>query len=222
MYARLRRFFAVWVAPLGLVGLPAHANLALYDFTGQPGNQANTVGSALDANVSVQDLVRGSGLSLSSGVNSVNASGWSTGALDPDDYYAFGLAPLGGAEMTLTRLSFAERRSGTGITFFELRSSLDSFATAVTGTATSVPDDTLTRHHAFALDSNFADLSSPVEFRLYGYTAEGTAGTWRLENHSTAGGLRIEGSAVVIPEPASVALLAVGLLALRRLRPAAI
>lgn len=61
------------------------------------------------------------------------------------------------------------------------------------------------------LDSSFSGLDSTIEFRLYGFAAEGAGGTWRLSSSGDALGLQIFGA--VVPEPHEYAALAgVGLL----------
>ena len=184
------------------------AIIAQWDFTGQPGNQVSTVGSSLIAGLTVGDLTRGSGVSLSSTTNSVNSSAWTTSSgIDPNDYYQFSLAPTAGYGVSLASVAFAERRSLTGIRTFELRSSLDSFAAAIPGTITGVPDDDLVRNQPLLLGTPFTNLTTEVTFRLYGYSAESGAGTWRLQNHTTFGGLVLDGTVVAVPEPSTIAIL---------------
>lgn len=192
------------------------ATLALWSFTGQPGNQASTPVTTEDSLITATGITAGSGVTLSAAGNSMSASGWSTGALDTNDYFAFSITIDLGATATLDSIAFAERRSATGIRDFQIRSSLDGFAAPITGTTTNVADDTTTRNQLFTLPSSFANLTGTVEFRIYGYTSEAAGGTWRLANHNTEGGLAIIGTA--IPEPAAALLGSIGLLGLLRRR----
>jgi len=133
----------------------------------------------------------GSGLTTeaySSGNGSLWAwsfAGWSTAALDSTDYFEFAVDLTDYAHITL---SFDERRSGTGIRDFEVQYSTDgSTFTQIASTVTNVPDDTNFRSHSFdfGLDTavDLAIRGQPtVQFRIYGYSAEGSGGTWRIDN----------------------------------------
>lgn len=184
------------------------AGIITYSFTGQPGDQVATPATTVDVHVTASSLVRGSGLSIQSTANSMNAASWSLLAIDLTDYYGFSLAPVSGYQMSLTSISFAERRSLTGIREFQLRSSLDGFSTAVAGAIIAVPDNSNVRDQTINLGASFTSLSGLVEFRLYGYSAEGGSGTWRLQNHSTLGGLVVDGTTspivAAVPEPSSL------------------
>jgi hypothetical protein len=65
------------------------------------------------------------------------------------------------------------------------RSSLDGFTADVA--SFTVPDDDLIRRQTITLPSAFQDLDAPVELRLYGFAAEASGGTWRLDNIDIAG-----------------------------------
>lgn len=196
----------------GLTQCPG-AIIVQYDFSGQPGNQGATPVTATATGLTASDLVRGPGVSASSTANSMNSSAWTTSTVaDLNDYYGFTLTANAGYSLTLTSLSFAERRSPTGIRMFELRSSLDGFTAAIPGTVTSVPNNDSVRNQTLSLGSGFSDLLTPVTFRLYGYEAESGSGTWRLQNHSTFAGLVMDGTITAVPEPGTFA--AVGLMSL--------
>lgn len=184
------------------------AIITQWDFTGEPGNQASTVGSSLVVGLSVGDLTRGAGINVLSTANSMNSSSWTTSnTIDSNDYYQFSLAPTVGHAMSLGSVAFAERRSSTGIRTFELRSSLDGFATAIPGTMIGVPDDDLVRDQSLLLGTPFTNLTTGVTFRLYGYSAESGGGTWRLQNHSTFAGLVLDGTVTAVPEPSTIGIL---------------
>lgn len=193
------------ILALTLLSTSAHAGFITYNFAGAPGDQASTSGSG-PTGITVGDISRGSGLTASGALNSISSSGWSTGALDLDDYYGFSLTIDSGFTLDLTSLHFAERRSGTGIRNFQVRASNDNFTTFSTVVSEiTVPDNTSTRDQDFALSLN--DLTGTIAFRIYGYNAEGTGGTWRLANHSSEGGLVLNGSLTAVPEPTTIALI---------------
>jgi hypothetical protein len=119
--------------------------------------------------------------------------------------------------MTLTQLVLDERRSSTGIRNWSVRSSLDSFASDLH--EFSVPDNDSTRTgQTINLSSLFADVAEGIEFRVYGYAAEASGGTWRIDN------VKLEGSVqpvLAVPDGGSSAILLalplLGLWTLRRL-----
>lgn len=202
--------------------LAASANaavLALYDFTGATGDQISQAPFTTATNVIASDITRGPGLNANAGGGSINASGWAmTPTIDLDDYFGFTIQPVEGFTLDVSSLSFAERRSGTGIRDISIRTSLDGYASDVF--TTNVEDDTLTRDQSYAFGAAFDNITDSLTIRVYGYSAESAAGTWRLTNHSTDLGLVIMGSVTAVPEPSTYAamlgLVVVGLAIVRR------
>ena len=100
--------------------------IAKYDFTGEAGSQATSTVDAFLPGMIVSDLTRGSGVTASAAVDSISSNGWTTaGAIDVNDYYEFAMTVPGGNTLSISSISFAERRSGSGIRNWEMRSSLD-------------------------------------------------------------------------------------------------
>lgn len=182
------------------------ALLVQYDFTGEAGDQMSSAADMVAAGLTASGLTRGPGLAANTSTGSINSTGWTTGAsYDASDYYAFSVTANPGWTMTLDSIEFGERRSGTGIRNWEIRSDLDAFANAV-GSG-SVPDDLNTRNHLVTLPATtFANLQGTVEFRIYGFSAEALTGTWRLTSTYPGVGVEIQGAAV--PEPSGAALIA--------------
>jgi len=92
------------------------------------------------------------------------------------------------------KLAFDERRSATGIRNFVIHYSLDgSTFNEIADTSTQVADDEKWRVHSFDLTNILTEIAnqSTVYFRIYGYNAEETTGTWRIDN------LLISGPAVL-------------------------
>lgn len=169
--------------------------LARWDFSGEPGNQATTAVTDTASGITASPISRGPNNTASNANNSISANNWPTtgDGIDLDNYFEFSITIPAGSPTTLASISFGERRSGSGIRDFELRSNLDGFAAAIGGTPINVPDDTNFRNQTLTLGSEFVDLDdTTVTFRIYGYEAEGAGGTWRLTNGSTDG-LVIEG-----------------------------
>ena len=191
--------------------------LVTYSFNGSTGSETSFPADAQPTGASASFMTRGSGLTASGAAGAFSSSGWTTGvSTDPNDYYAFALTPNAGFSMTLTQLMLDEKRSLTGIRNWVVRSSLDSFSSDLA--TFSVPDDDLTRTgQTINLSASFASLTSVTEFRIYGFGAEGAAGTWRVDNVKVEGSTKLLSS---VPETGSTALLAVvsflGLFAFRR------
>ncbi len=192
--------------------------LVTYSFTGSSGSEVSLAPDAQPANASASSMTRGSGLTTSAAVDTFSSSSWTTFAsIDVNDYYAFSLTPDAGSSLTLTQLVLDERRSGTGIRNWSVRSSLDSYGADIATFA--VPDNDLTRTgQAINLSALFANLTSVLDFRIYGYGAEGSAGTWRIDN------VKVEGSTQLLPAVPDTGTTAVllsipllGLFTLRRL-----
>jgi hypothetical protein len=185
------------VASLLIAPSHIHAtDLARWDFSGLSGTSASAPATSLDPAVqSAGDITRGGGLTAASASGGFSSSAWTTGnAPDANDFYQFSITPAPGSILDIDTLHFAEERTATGVTFFEVRSSMDNFASTI-GAAIAVPDDTAKRDQSLTLGAAFDAIAAPVTFRIYGYAAEGNTGTWRLANHSDKAGLLLEGSA---------------------------
>ena len=117
-------------------------------------------------------------LAAVAGVNSINASAWSTSSLDLTRFYTFNITPPSTCALDITSISVDTKASTTGPTSAAIATSADSFAakTALTpGTSTGV---------ALAVTG----AMSSVEVRVYGYMATGGGGTLRIQNTLTVSG----------------------------------
>ena len=116
---------------------------------------------------------------------------WGLGSpLNPDRYFEFKVNLTNYSDIDLF---FAERRSGTGPLTFEIHYSTNGMDfTLIPGTVTTMPADT--NFHTFSFDFgtdtavNDAISGQPeVWFRIYGYGASGTGGTWRIDDVTFTG-----------------------------------
>ena len=162
-----------------------------WDLNSNTGNEASVPPTTVDANLSPVFLQRGTGLSAASLANSFNSSGWTTtnslaDAILNNDYIEWIVQPRSGFVSSLHQLSANFRRSATGPDHFQWRYSIDGstfqdlgaeivfVSTATNGVAQS-PLDLL----AIAAIQNFTSATT-VHFRLYGYNASATSGTFAL------------------------------------------
>ena len=207
--------FARLLIVAGMAGLQcaASAQLVVFSFDGASGNESMFAVDSQPANGVVSAMRRGSGVNPSSGSGAFSSRSWSTNnAIDLTDYYRFSITPNDGYQLDLTSLELDERRSGTGIRQWSVRSNLDNFDSDLSPSPFSVPDNTATRtEQRISLNANdFSRLRTEVEFRIYGYQAERSTGTWRIDN------VKLAGQIALVPEPnsgwigTSMALLALG------------
>ncbi|WP_161787149.1 beta strand repeat-containing protein, partial [Hymenobacter sp. IS2118] len=125
---------------------------------------------------------------------------------DAGKYYTVTLTPKKGTsvQFSLTGITFTLRRSGTGIRQYVVRSSADAFAAnlpasiapananlSVVATNVFQVTDASTGDNLGSTvtlsGASFTNVSGPVTFRFYGYNAEGTGGTFSLDNVAFTG-----------------------------------
>ena len=189
---------------LGIIGgtllLISHLNaqIVTYSFSGAVGNETNYAADDQPTGAVASVFSRGSGINPAAGADAFSAKAWTTGELDANEYFTFSLTPDSGYEMSLSELQLDERRSGTGIRDWLVRSSLDGFVSNI-GAVFSVPDSLATRtDQSISLaGGTFDQIGGPVEFRIYGFNAESAAGTWRVDD------VEVFGTLTPVPEVSS-------------------
>lgn len=121
-----------------------------------------------------------------------------TGTVNTAEYYEVTLTPGVGYSITGDTIKFDFERSGTGVRTYSVRSSLDGYTanlTAVYGLPTTNVDvqagnvfflkkdiTTLQTRNIIVLGPSFMNLTTPVTFRFYAWNAEGTGGTFSIDN----------------------------------------
>lgn len=126
-----------------------------------------------------------------------------TGSISTSEYYEVTLSPAGGYTITGDSIKFHFERSGTGVRTYAVRSSLDGYTTnltAVYGAPTTNVDvqpgnifflkkdiTTNQSRNIIVLGPSFMNLSAPVTFRFYAWNAEGSGGTFSIDNVTFVG-----------------------------------
>jgi len=117
-------------------------------------------------------------------------------------YFSFAIAPEAGKTLGLTNLTFdAARGGGATPRGWALRSSVDGFAADISSADIPTQRQTFTPYDISLGDPQYQGLSSSVEFRFYVYSPS-SGSTVEFDNITLNG--------TVVPEPAGIALIALG------------
>lgn len=157
----------------------------IYEFNGSSDcNTQDLAATVISANVTFSDY-GSSNTNCTSGSGYFNRSGWNQAAtLDDTQYNEFTITPADCYEITLTKIEFLHRNSGSGGTpTWTLRSSLDNYAADIATGQSNTSDQTAT----VLLPVDFENIGA-VTFRFYITNMEGTGGaTWRNDNVTVYG-----------------------------------
>ena len=129
-------------------------------------------------------------------------NGWLAGGINLTTYLDFTLTPVSGHALHLLSLHLKMRRSntgstgGSGPTAWSLRSSVDGYTTDITS------GPLISTHVTFniILSAAFSNLSTAVNFRIYGYTAVVSSGGLSRFVYDN---VEVRGSDIILPEKVS-------------------
>lgn len=155
--------------------------------------------SGIPANVTVSAVIQGnnngtttlltttsasSGYTGASGGNNAGAAAF-IGAFDTtvSTYFQWTITPDPGVSLTVTQVNFGARSTGTGPKNYDVRTSLDGFATPAATAAVAA-------NSVWALNNNTVSLTTApgqaVTFRIYGYNGAGnpsaSTANWRIDD----------------------------------------
>jgi PKD repeat protein len=134
-----------------------------------------------------------------------------TGAVNTGEYYEVTVTPAAGYTISLGSITFSFGRSGTGVRTYAVRSDADAYAANLPASISPAnPNLSVQTGDVFFLNTDitttsqngstitlsgasFSSLSAARTFRFYGWNAEGTGGTFSIDN------VTITGNAVVDP-----------------------
>ena len=217
---------AIGIVSLFALAGSAQGQLATWNLNGQAGNQASNAASANNSAIVGASLTRGAGLNASSGANSINSSGFLTSVNFSNagtSYYeiTFSVAPQTYVTLNSIYTNLSRSSSGPtqarwqystngGTTFNDTWSSaLDNFVGNITVGTSTTSTAGFTRN-LYPVTTNpgaspvVSSLNGTIIFRLFGWNANLTAGTLRLQspNATTTGdAVRINGTAVANQAP---------------------
>lgn len=122
-----------------------------------------------------------------------------TGAANTSEYYEVTIAPTGVYTLSLNSISFTFTRSGTGVRTYSVRSDADGYAANLPASISPAnPNLSVQAGDIFFLNTDitsnqngstitlsgaaFTNISVARTFRFYGFNAEGTGGTFSIDN----------------------------------------
>lgn len=154
--------------------------------TGTNPNTANpyTIGDVKNTNITVSGIGRGAGAVGTNANDRYNANSWNTTALDPTAYFEFTLTPGANYKIDFGSFTYTGQASGTGPTSFAFRSSKDNFVGNI-GTPTS------TGTTISLSDAVYKDITEPITFRIYGWGASASGGTFSINDFDFKGNVSL-------------------------------
>ncbi|MCB0662392.1 MAG: hypothetical protein KDC24_06610 [Saprospiraceae bacterium] len=138
------------------------------------------IGQYLDPNVSASGIGRGPGVANNNGDNRYNGKNWDSPVLDNSDYFEFTISPNSGYKLNFSSFDYTAQASGTGPTTFSFRSSLDAFTT-------EIASPTNTGGSIDLSDPSFQNITTSITFRLYGWGASSSVGTFSVNDFQFLG-----------------------------------
>jgi hypothetical protein len=179
-----------------------------------------------NANLSSSTLsIENSALVAATATNAFSMNNWSQGttlasAISDNSYFSFTITPNAGYMFDVDSIAWRLSRSNTGPQTFALLSSVGGFTDgAVIDSLTRTTNTIVNLNPAFD-NIGLADITTAVEFRIYGYNpggAGGSAGSARVGDGGNFGAndpagldFAVFGSVTVIPEPGTAMLILLG------------
>lgn len=162
------------------------------------GNSTTTGGSTVSASSGYSFLLDGTSTTASGSTNLNFSTKPGVLLTASSSYMAVTLTPSPGSTGTVSAIGFGSRSTPSGPTTLSLRSSLDDYATEVSGFVPTADSNWAYFTDTFSTPLIVASGSS-LTLRLYGAGGStATTGNWRIDD--------LQFNVVVVPEPAALAL----------------
>lgn len=207
--ASLFSFGQNFTATYDFAGIPAGAQNGLIDPTPPPivTGLAFGIFTAINSDASQNSASGRFAYSTQplGGVNSSDIYINHTGTLDPNTYFTFTITPTAGTVFSLSKITFKSQRSGTGIKTYAVRSSVDEYASNLSASINPInadlsvqngnifyfnADATTTAENGSTITlsgTGFTEIIAPITFRIYGWNAESTSGTFSVDDVAITG-----------------------------------
>jgi hypothetical protein len=141
-----------------------------------------TTGQIKDGNITVSGISRGSGITGNAGNNRYNTKGYnSLPFVDANDYFEFTLTPNAGYKIDFVSFTYTPQKSTTGPTLAAFRSSLTGYVTNI-GAPSTINATTISLAAAA-----YQGRTAATTFRLYGYLALSSSGTFSINDFTFNG-----------------------------------
>jgi hypothetical protein len=182
---------------LALISFPAGAQILTFSFSGNNGDEINFPSSSNSGGIQASVISRGPNIAAAASGDRFNSINWTTGATpDLNGFIEYTIIPAGGYKIDITSIQLQHRRSSTGPRKFIIRTSVDGFTTDASGELT-VPDVNTQQNNSLALLMPLS-TTAPVTFRIYGYAAETTSGSWG-PGEDTGADINVYGTLRILP-----------------------
>ncbi|MCW4470277.1 YDG domain-containing protein [Flavobacterium sp. MFBS3-15] len=152
-------------------------------------------------------LGAGSGININSYSGRYGGSGWWTNAnnIGTNDYFSFRLAPLSAYQIDFTSITGYWQSSNTGPKKYEVRSSIDNYASAISsGTITNNGNQSTMSIDLSSLQnvtSSTTNGIAGVEIRIYAFDAQSDSGTFSINDFTITANIT---QATAVPGTAAV------------------
>lgn len=155
--------------------------LATYDATSLTGSSAQLTSSSTAAGVTASPMVR-TGVTAVAASGAFNATGWPKGGVDLTKHFTFTITPKAGCALDLTTVGIDVKSSSSGPVSASVATDVNAYASPKSFSATTGGG------HADVAISASAVADAPIEVHVYGYGANQTSGTMRIDGAVTVRG----------------------------------
>jgi hypothetical protein len=206
----LSSFGQTFTATYDFAGIPSSATNGLTDPTPPPTVSGLTFSyfTALNSDTSLNSGASGRFSYTKQPLGAVASSNVytdHTGVLDSNTYFTFIITPTSGTVFDLSKITFKSQRSATGIRTYAVRSSADGYTANLPASVSPINpeisvetgnisyrtlDATTTAQNGSTITlsgASFTGISTPITFRIYGWNAETTSGTFSVDDVAITG-----------------------------------